>query len=63
MFYISQKPNIKRSPNRIKTDGAYFWNIYDFGKKNQHVTVPNGAMRQAGAPQGDMHALTLVGPP
>src|SRR3954462_8547990 len=28
MFYVSQKPHIKRSPNGIKTDGAYFWNIW-----------------------------------
>ena len=30
MFYVSQKPNIKRSPNEIKTDGELFWNICDF---------------------------------
>ena len=30
MFFISQKPNIKRSPNGIKTDGELFWNICDF---------------------------------
>ena len=30
MFYVSQKPNIKRSPNGIKTDGELFWNICDF---------------------------------
>ena len=30
MFFVSQKPNIKRSPNGIKTDGELFWNIYDF---------------------------------
>ena len=30
MFYVSQKPHIKRSPNGIKTDGEYFWNICDF---------------------------------
>src|SRR4051812_7930832 len=30
MFYDSQKPNIKRSPNGIKMDGELFWNIYDF---------------------------------
>ena len=27
MFYVSQKTHIKRSPNGIKTDGDYFWNI------------------------------------
>ena len=30
MFYVSQKPNIKRSPNGIKRYGELFWNIYDF---------------------------------
>ena len=30
MFYVSQKPHIKRSPNGIKTDGELFWNIWDF---------------------------------
>ena len=30
MFYVSQKPHIKQSPNGIKTDGDHFWNIYDF---------------------------------
>ena len=30
MFFVSQKPIIKRSPNRIKTDGDFFWNICDF---------------------------------
>ena len=28
MFFVSHKPNIKRSPNGIKTDGEYFWNIW-----------------------------------
>ena len=30
MFYVSQKPNIKRNPNGIKTNGELFWNIWDF---------------------------------
>ena len=30
MFYVSQKPHIKWSPNGIKTDGELFWNIWDF---------------------------------
>ena len=29
MFYVSQKPHIKRSPNGIKMDEEYFWNICD----------------------------------
>ena len=27
MFFVSQNIHIKRSPNGIKTDGDYFWNI------------------------------------
>ena len=30
MFFVSQKPNIKLSPNGIKMDGELFWNICDF---------------------------------
>ena len=30
MFFVSQKPNNKRSPNGIKMDGELFWNICDF---------------------------------
>ena len=30
IFYVSQKTNIKRNPSGIKTDGEFFWNIYDF---------------------------------
>ena len=28
MFYVSQNIHIKRNLNGIKTDGAYFWNIW-----------------------------------
>ena len=30
MFYVSQKPHIKQSPNGIKMDEELFWNICDF---------------------------------
>ena len=30
IIFVSQKPNIKQSPNRIKMDRDFFWNIYDF---------------------------------
>ena len=33
MFYVSQKTNIKRNPNGIKTDGEYFWNIWRIPKE------------------------------
>ena len=28
MFYVSQNIHIKGNPNGMKTDGAYFWNIW-----------------------------------
>ena len=40
MFYVSQKPNIKRNPNGIKTDGELFWNIWDFPEEE---SMPGGA--------------------
>ena len=30
MFFVSQKIHIKQSPNGIKIDGDFFWNICDF---------------------------------
>ena len=30
MFFVSQNIHIKRSPNGIKIDTDFFWNIYDF---------------------------------
>ena len=29
MFLVSQNIHIKRNPNGIKTDGEYFWNIWE----------------------------------
>ena len=55
MFYVSQKHHIKRSPNGIKTDGEYFWNIYDFWEEEStrddarggHETGAHGHSRWA----------------
>ena len=63
MFYVSQKTNIKRSPNGIKTDGELFWNIYDFwevkstrdGARGGHE-AGGGALDPRGHP---MRRLTL----
>ena len=63
MFYVSQKPHIKRSPNGIKTDGEYFWNICDISKKNQCETVPEVAARVAHATTPGGHAPHSRGPP
>ena len=41
-----------------------FFGIYvDFGKKNQCKTMPEGATRQGGTPQGVRHALDPCGHP
>ena len=50
MFYVSQNIHIQRSPNGIKTDGAYFWNIWKIWEKDQRETVPEVATRQGRAP-------------
>ena len=43
MFYVSQKTNIKRNPNGIKTDGELFWNIWDFPEEESTRNgVPGG---------------------
>ena len=46
VFFVSQKIHIKRSPNGIKTDGEYFWNIGEIWEETQRETVLEGAMRQ-----------------
>ena len=61
MFYVSQKPNIKRSPNGIKTDRDFFGIFMIFGKKYQRETVPEGGTRQGVRPKGAGVPLTLVG--
>ena len=63
MFYVSQKTHIKRSPNGIKTDGEYFWNIYDFWEEESTRYDARGAHEAGGAPQGAGAPLTLVATP
>ena len=46
MFYVSPKPHMKRSPNGIKTDGAYFWKVWKIRKENQRKAVPEVVTRQ-----------------
>ena len=50
MFLVSQNIHIKRSPNGIKLDGAYFWKIWKIRKENQREPVPEVVTRQGGAP-------------
>ena len=63
MFYVSQKTNIKRSPNGIKRTENIFGIFGEFRKKNQHETVPEVATRQGDAPAPLGAPLTLVDTP
>ena len=63
MFYISQKPNIKQSPNGIKQTENYFGIFVIFGRKNQHETVPEVATRVAHATTPGGCAPHSRGPP
>ena len=56
MFFVSQNTHIKQSPNGIKTDGDFFWNIYDFWEEKTTRDDAEGATRQG-------RALTLVATP
>ena len=57
MFYVSQKTNIKQSPNRIKTDGELFWNICDLGEEESMRDGAQGGHEAGGTPQGGRRAL------
>ena len=50
MFFVSQNIHIKRSPNGIKTDGAYFWKIWKIRKENQCELVPEVVTRHGARP-------------
>ena len=50
MFYVSQKPHIKWSPNGIKTDGELFWNICDFWEVKSTRDGARGGQEIGGAP-------------
>ena len=63
MFYVSQKPNITRSPNGTKTDGEYIWNIYDFWEEKSTRDGARGGHEAGGVPAPLGTPLTLVAPP
>ena len=63
MFYVSQKPNIKRSPNGIKTDGELFWNIYDFWEVKSTRDGARGGQEIGGRAPGRQARPTLWGAP
>ena len=48
MFYVSQKLNIKRNPNGIKTDGELFWNIWDFPEEESTRNSVRGGHETGG---------------
>ena len=63
MFYVLQKPNIKRSPNGIKTDEDHFWNIYDFWEEKPTRDGARGGHEEGGrAPDPRGHPVRRLMP-
>ena len=56
-FSVSKKRNIKLSPNGIKLDGDFFWNICDFWEVKSTRDGARGGHEAGGA------TWTLVGTP
>ena len=50
MFFVSQNIHIKQSPNGIKTDVDFFWNIYDFWEEKSTRDGARGGHEAGGAP-------------
>ena len=50
MFFVSQNIHIKRSPNGIKTDVDFFWNVYDFWEEKSMRDGARGRHEAGGAP-------------
>ena len=63
MFFVSQNIHIKWSPNEIKTDEDFFWNIYDFWEEESTRDDARGAHEEGGAPQGVRRAPDPRGHP
>ena len=63
MFYVSQKTNIKRNPNRIKMDGELFWNIWDFPEEESTRNGVQGGHETGGHALPPWRALDSRGPP
>ena len=57
MFYVSQKTNIKQSPNGIKMDGELFWNIWDLPEEE---SARNGARGARGGWRSSFAARKLI---
>ena len=62
MFFVSQKPHVKWSPNGIKIDG-FFWNICEFWEVESTREDARVAHEAGGAPQGVRRALDPCGHP
>ncbi len=50
MIFVSQKIHIKQSPNGIKTDRDFFWNICDFWEEETTRDDARGVHMAGGAP-------------
>ena len=48
--FVSQNIHIKRNPNGIKTDGAYFWNIWKIPEEKSTRDGARGGHEAGGAP-------------
>ena len=62
MFYVSQKTNVKQSPNGIKTDGELFWNIWDFPEEESMRNGARGGHEAGGVPGPTRRAPNPHGP-
>ena len=63
MFFVSQKIHIKQSPNGIKTNRDFFWNICDFWEEESTRDGARGGHEAGGAPQGGRRAPDPHGHP
>ena len=50
MFSVSQNIHIKRNPNGIKTDGAYFWKIWKIPEEKSTRDGAGGGHEAGGVP-------------
>ena len=62
MFFVSQKPHIKLSPNGIKMDGELFWNICDFWEVKSTRDGARGGHEAGGVPGPTRRAPNPHGP-
>ena len=63
MFFVSQNIHIKRSPNGIKIDGDFFWNIYNFWEEKSTRDDARGGHEAGGhAPDPRGHPVRMLMP-